>query len=143
MAKTRFTGRGGLVKFDVDGGGTNFNSVGLSRSITPPPQERAVIDVSGMEDTSAVAEIGTEELSSFEFVELHDSADAVDGHITNLYSNHAERTWQILFTDGTTVWTKQFTGKVAALIPQAVTGKDAVARAVRVARTGAITESQA
>lgn len=142
MAKTRFTGKGAVVKVNLSGGNT-YNTVGVIRSITTPAQEKAEVDVTGMEDNTAQIEFGIEELSRFEFVELHDSADTTDTGVTNLYSNSAERTWQILWTNGTITWTKSFTGKVAKLVPAQVTGKDAITRTVSVVRTGAITDAQA
>lgn len=139
MAKDRLTGKGGLVKIYS---GNTFVAIGLVRSITPPAQERAVIDVMGMEDTTPQAKPGTDELSEFTFQELYDNADTQDALIDAYYANAAEVNWQIAWTNGTSTWTENFAGFVAKINPQSVSGKDPVVRDVTVSRTGAITRAK-
>lgn len=139
MAKDRLTGKGGLVKIKS---GNTYTALGLVRSITPAPQERAVIDVMGMEDTTPQAKQGTEEISEFTFSELYDSQDTQDALVDSYYSNGADADWQVAFTNGTNNWTENFAGFVAKIVPQAVTGKDAVVREITVIRSGAITRAK-
>ena len=141
MAKNRYIGKGALVKVNSNGDGTTYVTVGLCTSVTPPPQEKATIDVTGMEDAVAQAEAGIEQLSEFSFESLHDPADTTDDAVDTLYGNNNSVLWQLLTISGTHVWTKQFLGRVIAIVPGALDGNSAQKRTVRVVRNGAITDT--
>jgi len=146
MAKTRYTGKGALVKANVSADGTTMVAVGLCTSITPPPMEKAAIDCTGMEDTTPVVQQGIEQLSEFTFECLHDPDDTGDDGVETLYGNGKSVKWQIITTtvnpSGTTkTWTKEFTGVVVGIKPTQFGGGDSVRRSVTVQRTGAITDT--
>jgi hypothetical protein len=148
MAKVRFTAKGALVKVNSSGDGTTMLTVGLCTSATPPPQERALIDLTAMEDTVSVAAAGIEALSEFAFTELHDPDDASDDAIDTLYGSGDSVKWQLVFATKTAVgttktWTKSFTGVVFAITPEAVDGNSGTKRTIKVSRTGAITDTVA
>ena len=138
MAKVRYTGKGGLVKV---ASGNTYVAVGLCTSVTPPPLEKAVIDVTGMEDTTAVAAQGIEQLSSMTFESLHDPDDTTDDLVDTLYGSGNTVTWQIVMATPTKTWTKSFSGIVTAIVPGTFTGNDAVKRTVTVQRAGAVTDT--
>jgi len=143
MAKNRYTGKSGLVKVNDNGDGSTFNTVGLSRSLTPPPEVKAKIDVTGMEDTVFQEKAGIEQSSEFVFTEIWDSADTTDSAIDTLYGSEDAVKWQVILSDGTNTWTQEFSGWVSGITPQSVDGTTAVTRQVTVARTTAITHSVA
>lgn len=140
MAKNRFIGKGALVKVDP-AGATTWQTVGLCTSVTPPPQEKATIDCTAMEDTIAVAEVGIEQLSEFAFESLHDPSDTVDDAIDTLYGNGANANWQLATISGTHTFTKIFTGRVFAIVPTTIDGNGVQKRTVKVIRTGAIADA--
>lgn len=135
MAKDRYIGKGGLVKVAADG--TNYLTVGLCTNITPPPQEKATIDCTGMEDTFAVTEQGIEQMSEFSFEHLHDPGDTTDDAVDTLYGSGSSVPWKIETKAGTKVFTKGFNGRVFAIVPTAIDGNGVVKRTVKVARTTA------
>lgn len=146
MAKTRFTGKGALVKVNSTGDGTTMLTVGLSTSATPPSQERNLIDLTAMEDTIAVAATGIEQLSEFTFTSLHDPTDTTDDALDALYASGASVIWQLVIATVTAVgttktWTKAFTGKLFAITPAAVEGNTGTPRTCKVTRDGAITDT--
>jgi hypothetical protein len=141
MAKVRYTGKGALVKVNSNGDGTTMLTVGLCTSITPPPQEKATIDVTALEDTVAQAEQGIEQLSEFSVEQLHDPSDTSDDAIDTLYGNGNSVKWQLIFTAGTKVWTKDCLGRVIGIVPGAVDGNSAFKRTIKVIRNGAITDT--
>lgn len=141
MAKKRYIGKGALVKVNANGDTTTFLTVGLCTSVTPPPQEKATIDCTAMEDTLAVAEQGIEQLSEFSFESLHDPADTSDDAVDTLYGSSASVMWQLLTMSGTTVWTKSFLGRVFAIVPTTIDGNGVQKRTVKVIRNGAITDT--
>ena len=138
MAKNRYTGKGGLVKV---ASGNTFVAVGLCTNVTPPPMEKAVIDVTGMEDTTAVAAQGIEQLSAMDFESLHDPDDTTDDLVDTLYGSGNTVTWQIVTVAGAKTWTKSFSGIVTAIVPTGFGGNDAVNRKVTVHRAGAVTDT--
>jgi hypothetical protein len=140
MAKTRWTGRGAVVG-TYSTSNSSFTPAGLTRSITPPPAERSIIDVTGMEDTTAVADGGIEQLSVFTFQALHATTDTVDSNIKTWYGSQLEKNWYIRCNNGDKLFTTKFKGKVTAYRPQTFTGNDPVTWEVQVHRTGAITYS--
>jgi hypothetical protein len=140
MAKNRYIGKGALVKVDP-AGGTTWQTVGLCTNVTPPPQEKATIDCTAMEDAVTVAEVGIEQLSEFSFESLHDPADTVDDAIDTLYGNGANANWQLYTLSGAHVFTKIFTGRVFAIVPTALDKNGVQKRTVKVIRTGAITDA--
>jgi hypothetical protein len=140
MAKVRYTGKGGLVKV---ASGNSFVAVGLCTNVTPPPMERAVIDVTGMEDTTAVAASGIEQLSSMDFECLHDPEDTTDDLVETLYGSGNTATWQIVTASGAKTWTKSFSGVVTSIVPNGFGGNDAVKRKVTVQRAGVVTDTVA
>jgi hypothetical protein len=115
--------------------------VGLCTNITPPPQEKATIDVTALEDTVAQAEQGIEQLSEFSVEQLHDPSDTSDDAIDTLYGNGNSVKWQLIFTAGTKVWTKDCLGRVIGIVPGAVDGNSAFKRTIKVIRNGAITDT--
>ena len=145
MAKTRWTGRGGTVAFETTAFSTppTWNDpVGLSRSITPPPQELSQIDVTGMEDTAVQMDVGIAHPSVFTFSCLHASTDTLDTTIDTMYGTAEERKWRVRRTNGTYDFDSVFKGVVMAIRPQAFGGSDPILREVEVHRTGsAITHS--
>lgn len=140
MAKNRFIGKGALVAVDP-AGGTTWQTVGLSTSVTPPPQEKATIDCTAMEDTAAVAEVGIEQLSEFTFESLHDPADSVDDAVDTLYGNGNNANWKLTTLSGAHAFTKIFTGRVFAIVPTTIEGNSVQKRTIKVIRTGAITDA--
>ena len=146
MAKTRWTGRAAQVQVETTAFTTPptwTNTVGLTRSITPPPQERASIDLTSMEDTYAVVRAGIEQESAFTFSALHDAEDAVDALIKTLYDSGETRKWRVRRNNGTNWFNSQFEGIVTAIVPQAYGGNDPVQMEVRVHRKSAITHTVA
>jgi hypothetical protein len=140
MAKTRWTGRYSKVSVATSTGGA-YSDVGLSRSITPPPQERAAIDCTANEDTYAVSKAGIEQESTFVFSQLYNSTDTADALIDTLWGTGESRTWRVRRTNGTNNWDSTFTGIVTAVRPQAFTGNDPVMRDVQIHRKSAITHN--
>jgi hypothetical protein len=148
MAKTRFIAKGALVKVIASGDGTTMLTVGLCTGATPPAMERALIDLTAMEDTTAIAATGIEQLSEFSFTELHDPEDTSDDAIDTLYGSGDSVKWQLILATKTAVgttktWTKDFTGKVFAIVPESVDGGTGTKRTVKVTRDGAITDAVA
>lgn len=148
MAKTRFIAKGALVKVNASGDGTTMLTVGLCTSATPPAQERALIDLTAMEDTVAVADTGIEQLSEFAFTQLHDPADSTDDALDTLYGSGDSVKWQLVYATKTAVattktWTKDFTGRLFAIVPEGVDGNTGTKRLCKVTRTGAITDTVA
>jgi hypothetical protein len=146
MAKTRYTGKGALVKANVSGDTTTMVAVGLCTSVTPPPLVKAAIDCTGMEDTTPVVQQGIEQLSEFTFECLHDPDDAGDDGVETLYGNGKAVKWQIITvtvnSSGTTkTWTKDFLGVVTGINPSQFSGGDSVRRSVTVQRVGAVTDT--
>ena len=146
MAKVRFTYKGALVKVNSSGDGTTMVTIGLCTSATPPAQERALIDLTAMEDTVAVAATGIEQLSEFSFEQLHDPADTGDDAIDTLYASGDSVKWQLIAATKTAVattktWTKEFTGVVFGIVPAGVDGNSGAKRTIKVSRTGAITDT--
>ncbi|NLX57281.1 MAG: hypothetical protein GXY58_19400 [Planctomycetaceae bacterium] len=143
MAKKRAVGRGAKVSVDP-AGGTAWQDVGATVQITPPPQERSSIDVTAMEDNSAQAVPGIEQISEFVFEGFHDPDDAVDDAIDALYSSGNEANWKItLRYSATSTWTKVFKGRVLAIVPTGFDANGRVTRQVRVVRTGDIEDTVA
>jgi len=143
MAKNRYIGKGALVKVNSNGDGNTYITVGLCTNITPPPQEKAKIDCTAMEDTTAVAEQGQEELSEFEFESLHDPEDTTDDAVDTLYGSGTSVNWQILTKAGAKTHTKLFAGRVFAITPTAMDKNGVQKRTVKVVRNGAITDTVA
>jgi hypothetical protein len=138
MAKDRFSGRGALVKIQS---GNTYNSVGLCTSITPPPEEKAVIDMTAMEDGAVVAELGIEQLSTFSFEQISDPADTDEALVDAAYASGNSIGWQILVLSGAKTRTIAFNGRVSGLAPTAFGANDPCKRTVTVTRTGAITDT--
>ena len=141
MAKNRYSGKGALVKVNSNGDGNTYITVGLVTNVTPPPQEKATIDCTAMEDTVSVAEQGVEELSEFSFESLHDPADTTDDAVDTLYGNGNSVNWQLLTISGSHTWTKTFAGRVFAIVPTAMDKNGVQKRTVKVIRNGAITDT--
>ena len=141
MAKTRWTGRGGLVAIQSTSAGTPWMNCGLSRNVTPPPQERQPIDVSGMEDTYPVEAAGIEQPSVFTFSMLDASTDTVDALIQTAYTARDTRSWRIRCNNGSLYWDTTFTGKVSSIRPSAFGGSDPAVKEVSVVRTSTLTYS--
>ena len=140
MAKDRFVGARATVR--VVSGNTN-SLIGLCTQITPPPLERAIIDVTGMEDTYSVGEPGIEQMSEFSFVSLHDPADTGDDAVDTLYAGGNTVTFTFTATGGGKTFTKSFTGKITGVTPSAYTGNEPVLRTVKGIRTSAVTDTSA
>jgi len=143
MAKNRYVGKSALVKVNINDDGTTFTAVGLIREVTPPPEVKSKIDVTGMEDTVAEIRQGIEEESEFTFLALWDQAATGDAGVKTLYDSGAEVRWQVIVTDGTNTWTMDFDGIVMGIVPQKIGGSDPVTFQVTVSRTGAITHTVA
>lgn len=146
MAKVRFTAKGALVKVNASGDGTTMLTVGLCTSASPPAQERALIDLTAMEDTTAIAATGIEQLSEFAFTSLHDPSDTTDDALDTLYASGDSVKWQLILATKTAVgttktWTKDFTGKLFAITPESVDGGTGTKRVCKVTRDGAITDT--
>lgn len=140
MAKDRFVGRG--AELLVQSGNT-FTSVGQCRSITPPARERAIIDLTAMDDTTFVGDVGIEGESTVSIDLLTDPVDAAESALDTLYANFNATNFKITCKSGAKVWSKVFPGKVVGLTPAAFGGSDPVARTVKILRTGAITDTVA
>jgi hypothetical protein len=122
-------------------GGTTFAQVTKVRNVQAPPQNRASIDVTAMEDTAAASLPGIHEESEFSFEFLWDDADATDEDLQDLYTSGDVAAWKIAYTDGTNTWAMTFSGWVKALEPAAVSGSDPVVMRLVGQRTGAITNT--
>lgn len=141
MAKKRTVGRGAKVSVSVLND-TTYIDVGAVTNVTPPPQEKAVIDKTAMEDTVAVGDAGIEQLSEFVFESFHDPSDATDDAIDALYGSNADAGWRIdAKYSSTQVWRKAFTGIVTKIVPTGYDGNGRLTRNVTVVRTGAITDT--
>lgn len=143
MAKARYTGFDAVVRVNDNDDGSTFKDVGILINWTPPPQVKAIIDVTGAEDARFEGAVGGEEQSVFEFQEAHDPDDATDTAIDTLYGSGDQVKWQLDVTDGTTVWTMEFEGIVFGLTPQGSDRGTRVARQVQVLRKTAITDTSA
>ena len=142
MAKKRTTGRGAKVSVNASGDTTTYIDVGAITNITPPPQEKAVIDKTAMEDTEAVGDVGIETLSEFVFESFHDPSDTTDDAIDTLYGSCADVGYRIdAKYSSTQVWRKAFTGIVAKIVPTGYDGNGRLTRSVTVVRTSAITDT--
>lgn len=142
MAKNRYTGRSGKMYIDADGGDpTNYTEVTVARNIQPPPQSRARIDVTGMDDSSAVTRPGIEEESEFSFEIIWDPDDTVDASLRTSYTNQSLAHFKAEFTDGTNTLAVEWSGYITALEPLAVDGSSPVAMRVVGVRSGDITET--
>jgi len=139
MAKRRFPGKGALVQ--IESAANTYNSIGLALSITPPAEERAIIDMTAMEDTAAVAELGIEEMSTLEFEVISDPGDTGEALMDTWYGTGNTTNFRIVASVAGTTWTKQFQGKVAGVRPSQFTGKDAIKRSFTVVRTGAVADT--
>jgi hypothetical protein len=142
MAKNRYIGKGALVKVNSNGDGNTYITVGLCTNVTPPPQEKATIDCTAMEDAVAIGEQGIEQLSEFSFEALHDPADTTDDAIDTLYGSGASVNWQLLTIAGTHTHTKTFAGRVFGIVPTALDKNGVQKRTVKVIRNGAIVDTQ-
>lgn len=136
MAKERRTGAGAIVQVFA---ASDYETVGATIDITPPPQVRADVDVTAQQDTVAQALPGIEELSHFSFNEIWDSVSYTT--IDTLYAARTKHNWRIVFQGETSTKTITFQGYVSKLEPSSVGGADAVLRNVTITRTGAITIS--
>lgn len=148
MAKVRYTGRGLLVKANLNADGNTMSAIGLCTSVTPPGVSSTPIDCTGLEDTYPVIMHGIEEASECTFTCLHDPEDAGDDGVETLYGNRKEVKWQIIAatvnSSGTTkTWTKEFNAKVMGYKPGAIDGKSPVSRVITLHRTGAVTDTVA
>lgn len=141
MAKARFIGKGALVKVAADG--VNYLTVGLCVNVTPPPQEKATIDLTAMEDTTAVTEVGIEQMSEFSFECAHDPSDATDDAIDTLYGSGNSVNFKLETKSGACTWSKVFLGRVFAIVPGALDGNGMQKRTVKVIRNGAISDTVA
>lgn len=142
MAKTRWTGRAARVEV-LSSSTADWSVVGLTRSITPPGQQRATIDMTAMSDTYTVSHVGIEQESTLVFQALHDAEDTVDALITTYYNSGVSKSWRVRRNNGTHWFNSQFTGVVTAVRPQAFGGSDPVQLEVQVHRKSAITHSVA
>lgn len=148
MAKTRYTGRGALVKANVNNDGNTMVTIGLCTTITPPGASSTPIDCTGLEDTYPVILHGIEEASECTFECLHDPEDTGDDGVETLYGNKLAVTWQIIATtvnsSGTTkTWTKAFSAKVMGYKPGVVDGSNPIKRTITLHRTSAVTDTVA
>lgn len=141
MAKNRYIGKGALVKVNSNGDGNTYITVGLCTNVVPPPQEKATIDCTAMEDTVTVAEQGVEELSEFSFESLHDPDDTTDDAVDTLYGSGNSVTWKLETKAGSKTWTKSFAGRVFGIVPTAIDKNGVMKRTVKVIRNGAITDT--
>jgi len=114
-------------------------NAGLSRSITPPPQEKQPIDVMGMEDTYPVEAPGIEQVSVFSFTMLDATTDTVDALIQTAYTARQTRSWRIRRYNGSIYWDSTFTGKVSSIRPSAFGGSDPALKEVTIVRNSSIT----
>ncbi len=136
MAKQRYSGVLGLVQVDsAPPAATTFFSVGLCRSIQPPPNLRSPVDVTGLEDPAYVGLPGIPEQSNFEFEHVWDpnnSLTPADGEADQLLDNYWAAatlvTWKIVFNNGLQICTGTFTGRVLNLEPQNVDGQTGLTR---------------
>ena len=141
MAKNRYTGRNATVSVESTSAG--YLTVGLLRSATPPPKEKASIDVTGTTDSFVVVEQGIATESRFTFQMLYASTEDSDAYIQTCYGNSAERPWRVRRQYGASNWDSTFTGMVAAIRPTAIGGNDPVIADVDVVLTSAICDSVA
>ena len=136
---TKQVGLGALVKVDDDGD-ASFTTVGLTRSITPPPRSRALVDGTALEDDLAVNEAGIEEASELSFTQFWHPGDTNHEIMDTLFGSKAKVDWQIVYPFATPV-TDEFEGFVSALAPEQIEPGNIISRQVTVQRTGAITRT--
>lgn len=130
---------GSIVKVDHDDD-TNFTTVGLARTITPPARARINVDGTVLADTQKTYEPGVEDFSTFQFFQLWEPGDTNHELIDTLFDNKTKVDWQVLY-GATPVQTDQFEGYVSGLAPETLELDGVIARVVTVERTGAITRS--
>lgn len=132
-------GLGSLVKVDHDAD-ASYTTVGLVRTITPPARVRIRIDGTVLADTLKTYEMGVEDFSELQFLQLWEPGDSNHEILDTLFGSKAEVNWQVLYGSGP-VQTDQFAGKVSDLTPEPIEIDALLARVVMVQRTGAITRS--
>jgi len=142
MAKTRYTGRTGKMYIDADGGSpVTYTQCTVARNIQLPPESRARIDVTGMDDEQAESRPGIEEESEFSWEQLWDPDDAVDATIRTSYEGMSLAHFKAEFTDGTTTLAVTWSGYIVGIEPLAVDGSSPVAVRVVGIRSGATSEA--
>lgn len=148
MAKVRYTGRGALVKANINNDGNTMTTIGLCTSINPPGSSAAPVDCTGLEDTYPYIVHGIEQASECTFECLHDPEDTGDDGVETLYGNRLAVKWQIITAtvnaSGTTkTWTKEFTAKVMGYQPGVVDGANPIKRTITLHRVSAVTDTVA
>lgn len=144
MAKSRYTGKSGVLEIDADGGGTPaYTAAAVVRNIQLPPETKARIDVGGMDDTNAETRPGLPEESEFSFEMAWDYATTLDADLRTAMTNDSLSHFKAEVTDGTTTQTTTWSGYITDLEPLAYGGNDPVAMRVIGVRSGAITEAVA
>ena len=145
MAKQRYSGVLGLVQVDsAPPAATTFFSVGLCRSIQPPPNLRSPVDVTGLEDPAFVGLPGIPEQSNFTFEHVWDPAIvAADGEADKLLDTYwAAATlfaYKIVFNNGLNICTGSGTGRVLNLEPQNVDGNTGLTRSCTIITASVLT----
>lgn len=130
---------GSLVKVDHDAD-TNYTTVGLTRTITPPGRSRVNVDGTVLAETLQTNEPGIEAFSTFQFLQLWDPGDTNHEILDTLFGNKTKVNWQVLYGSAP-VATDTFQGYVSDLAPETLEVAGIMARVVTVQRTGAITRS--
>jgi hypothetical protein len=115
-----------------------FTAQGLTRQITPPPRVRAGVDGTVLGDTLETELPGIEEQSMVEFTQLWHPNHANHNLVDALFDSRAESNWRIAYGPAATAITATFPAQVFAIEPDTVEVNGAIARTVRLQRTGAI-----
>ena len=137
----RFPANGHTIEIapDVTGSPGTYAFVGATIDATPPPQVRATVDLTALEDDASCSQPGIEEPSEFTFNEWWDpigeTSVLVDG-----YYDSGEQVWiRLSPTNGTNRRAITFSGRVLSLTPATAGGDGGYSREVTILKNSVLT----
>ncbi len=140
MAKERRTTKGAIFQIDV-AGGTSYTAVTLCRSIQLPPQTKARVDATALEDASAVSLPGIEEESEFSAELIWDPDDATDAALKTAYEADTLCGFRVDIVGATNTHERSWQGYITGLEPQDADGSNPALLQLTGIVKGAITDT--
>ena len=139
--ENRFPAKGSTVEVapDVTGSPGTYAFVGALIDVTPPPQERATVELTALEDDVACAHPGVEQVSEFVFNEHWDMLHATSALLDGYYNTGELVHFRIAPANGTNRRHITFTGRVRALTPGTASGTGGYGRQVTALRNSTLT----
>lgn len=126
--------------FKIDDDTLGFDNQTLVQEITPPPRMRAQIDADELQDTLSVPELGIEEKSEVQYMQIWHPGDTEHEKLDTLFGSMAAFDVQIVTPHATPV-TDEFSAKCVGLEPEALGVDGLYRRRVTLVRTTAITRT--